>query len=425
MLVCPAPILSMSAEPALTVSAALNAVLARAAPLGNEHVALEGVLGRVLTEAIRADIDMPPFDRSAMDGFALRAADAGAVPARLRVIGEVRAGEQSSLTVGPGEAVAIMTGAPVPAGADAVQQVEKTAAGGGFVEILAAVEKGANIAPMGSEVRAGHEILAPGRVIDPATVAVLAAVGRHHVLVGKRPTVAILATGDELVAYHQRPAAAQIRNSNGPTLRAQALWAGAHAVVLGTARDNEEALVHGMEPGLDADILVVSGGVSAGAYDLVEDIFDKLGVIVEFRRVAIKPGAPLVFGHRGKALIFGLPGNPVSTQVTFDLFVRPAILRMQGAAVLARPAVSVVLAEAVTNRSGREAHLPAFVRSVGGRFVAAVLPSRGSADIVRHAHANALVVMAADRVAAGAGEMAPAILMGAFLERGDGNSEHI
>jgi molybdopterin molybdotransferase len=412
----------MSNEPALSVSEALRAVLERTNPLGAESITLDDSLGRVLAETVASDVDMPPFDRSAMDGFALRSADVKAVPATLRVVGQVRAGESKALAVGPGEAVQIMTGAPVPQGADAVQQVERTSCDApGLVAIRGPVDAGANIAPRGSEVRVGDVVLPSGRFIDPATIAVLAAVGCSQVSVGRRPTLAVLVTGDEIVPVHQKPTEARIRNSNGPALRAQALWAGARAVSLGVAGDDETSLARAMEPGLDADILVVSGGVSAGAYDLVEGVFERvLGVEIVFRRVAIKPGAPLVFGHRGKTLIFGLPGNPVSAQVTFDIFVKAALLKMQGASHLARPTFEVVLQDDVRNRSGRAAHIPARVRFERGRWVARTLRSMGSADIVAHAGANALVVLAADRTSAASGETAPALLMGNFLERGDG-----
>jgi molybdopterin molybdotransferase len=289
------------------------------------------------------------------------------------------------------------------------------------VEVLASVEAGANIARRGSEVRAGDVVLRAGETIDPAAVAVLAAVGKGRIRVGRRPVVAVLTTGDELVGVDEKPGPGRIRNSNGPTLLAQARWAGAMARSLGVVPDENGKIAAAVEEGLRADVLVVSGGVSEGVYDLVEGVFARFGVEVAFDKVALKPGAPLVFGRRGDTLVFGLPGNPVSAQVTFDLFVRAALLRMQGARVTSRPTLDAELLGTVRNRSGREAHVPARVRYEGGRLVADPIRSMGSADVVAHARANALLVIAADRVETLPGERVPARPLGNFLER-DGAS---
>jgi molybdopterin molybdotransferase len=314
-----------------------------------------------------------------------------------------------------------MTGAPLPPGADSVQQVEKTQPLDEFrVTILSAVAEGANVAPRGSEVRAGDVVLARGRVIDPAAIAVLASSGKARVRVARRPVVALLVTGDEIVEVSATPAPGQIRNSNGPAVAAQARLAGAEVRILGVVPDRQEAIAEALRAGLAADVLVVSGGVSAGDYDLVEPALLELGATFLFTKVAIKPGAPLVFGRCGETLVFGLPGNPVSAQVTFDLFVRAALLRMQGARVVRRPELEVELLGRARNRSGRRAHLPARVRFSGGRLVAELVPSRGSADLVAHARANALVVLEAARTEAAPGERAPAVLLGNFLERDHG-----
>lgn len=403
----------------IPVEEALDVVLEHASWLGAETVGLDDALARILNEDVASDVDMPPFDRSAMDGFALRADDCRVLPATLRVIGQVRAGEPPAVSVGTGEAVAIMTGAPLPRGADAVQQVEKTERRSDLVDVLAPVSAGMNVAPRGSEVRAGHRVLLRGTVIDPSVIAVLAAVGRSSLQVGRRPAVATLVTGDEIVDPSQTPSEAQIRNSNGPAIRAQALWAGAEHRSLGVVRDDAEAIARAVEKGLCADVLVVSGGVSEGAFDLVEGVFDRLGIDVLFRKVAIKPGAPLVFGRRGSTLVFGLPGNPVSAQVTFDVFVRPALLKMQGASCVSRPAITVQIDGNAKNMSGRRAHLPAHARFESDGSVARLVPSRGSADIVAHAQANCLVVIDADRHAVRSGDRAQALLLGNFLERDD------
>ena len=402
----------------LPVDEALEIVLRHSPALGVEEVDLTQALRRILGEEVRADADMPPFDRAAMDGYALRAADTAAVPAVLPVAGQVRAGQYPG-DLPPHQAMQVMTGAPVPAGATAVQQVEKTRAldGGARVEILETVATGANIARQASEVAAGDVVLSPGRAIDPATVAVLAAVGKARVKVGRRPTVSVLVTGDELVDVWDTPGRGRIRNSNGYAVMAQAECAGADARSLGVVPDQADRIAEAVRKGFASDVLVISGGVSEGAYDFVEEALARFDVGLLFTKVAIKPGAPMVFGRRGDKLVFGLPGNPVSAQVTFDVFVRAALLRMQGARVVSRPRVEVELLEAMTNRSGRQNHLPVRIRVQDGRLVAARVPSMGSADVVAHAAANGLVVLDAARTHAAAGERAPALLLGNFLER--------
>jgi len=385
----------------IPVEEALEIVLAHTPSLPAEEVLLTEALGRVLAEDVRSDLDLPPFDRSAMDGYAVRAGDTSGAPVVLDVIGQVRAGQFPERGIEPGKAIQVMTGAPVPAGATAVQPVEP----------------GAHIARLGTEVRAGDVVLERGLSLDPASIGVLAAVGKGRLRVGRRPEVAVLVTGDELVDVWERPGPGRIRNSNGFAVAAQARWAGAQVRELGVVPDQADKIAEAVRWGLESDVLVISGGVSEGAYDLVEPVLARFDVGLLFTKVAIKPGAPLVFGRRGDTLVFGLPGNPVSAQVTFDLFARAALLRMQGAKTVSRPVVEVELEDGVKNRSGRKAHLPASVRFEGGRLVARPLRSMGSADLVAHARANALVVIDADRTAAQAGERAPAILLGNFLER--------
>jgi molybdopterin molybdotransferase len=403
----------------VSVESALEIVLTHTPSLGSEDVDLGEAVGRVLAEDVRADLDMPPFDRSAMDGYAVRAADVAHVPAVLDVVGTVRAGQQPDRALSAGQAVQVMTGAPVPPGTSAVQQIEKTRAldGGRRVEVLEVASPGQNIARQGSEVRAGDVVLSAGATIDPAAAAVLAAVGRGRLRVGRRPVVAVLVTGDELVDVWETPSRGRIRNANGYAVAAQARWAGAEVRSLGIVPDDRERIAEAVRQGFASDVLVISGGVSAGAFDLVEEVLARFDVGFLFTRVALKPGAPLVFGRRGDKLVFGLPGNPVSAQVTFDLFVRAALLRMQGAKVATRPTVEVELLEGMRNRSGRRSYLPARVRFEGGRLVAAPVASMGSADLVAHARANALVILEAERPQADAGQRAPAWLLGNFLER--------
>ena len=403
----------------ISVSEAFAIVLDHTPVLGLEDVPLGEALGRVLAEEVRADTDLPPFDRSAMDGYAVRAQDVEGAPVALQVAGQVRAGQRFDTPLLPGQAIQIMTGAPVPEGADAVQQVEKTRSldGGRGVEILEPVARGTHIAPRGCEVKAGDLVLPKGGVIDPSTIAVLASVGKGRLSVGRRPSVSVLVTGDELVDVWETPSRARIRNSNGYALAAQARWAGADVTSLGVVPDDGERIAEAVRRGFATDVLVISGGVSEGVFDLVEEVLARFDVGLLFTKVAIKPGAPLVFGRRGDKLVFGLPGNPVSAQVTFDVFVRAALLRMQGSRVVSRPRVEVELLQPMRNRSGRENHLPARVRFEGSRLVAEPVPSRGSADVVAHARANALVILDRDRLQAAAGERAPALLLGNFLER--------
>jgi molybdopterin molybdotransferase len=406
----------------VTVEKALEIVLAHTPTLPAELALIDAALGRVLAEDVAADHDLPPFDRAAMDGYAVRAADAASAPAVLDVIGLVRAGQAAGRVVSAGQAVQVMTGAPVPAGASAVVPVEKTRVldAGRRVEIQVVAEPGAHIARQGCEVRSGETVLAAGTTIDPATVGVLAAVGRGRVTVGRRPTVAVLSTGDELVDVWDTPGRARIRNSNGYAVAAQARWAGADVRSLGVVPDQADRIAEAVREGFRSDVLLVSGGVSAGAYDLVEEVLARFDTGLLFTRVSIKPGAPLVFGRRGDRLVFGLPGNPVSAQVTFELFVRPALLRMQGARVVTRPPLRVTLAEALPNRSGRRAYSPARVRLEGGALLAWPVPSQGSADLVAHARANALVILDAERLRAEAGETVDALPLGNFLERDGG-----
>ncbi len=403
----------------ISAEQAFATVMAHVRALPAETVTLGEALGRVLAHDVGSGADLPPFDRAAMDGYALRSADVASLPASLPVAGLVAAGRPREAPLEPGQTVQIMTGAAVPAGADAVLQVEKTRSldGGTRVELLALVEPGLNVARRGSEVRAGEVVLERGHLVDAAATAVLATVGAARVEVGRRPRVAVLATGDELVDVADTPGPGQIRDSNGPALLALARLAGADPWPLGRVTDDGPRLERRLAEGLQADVLLVAGGVSEGVYDLVEPALERLGVERLFERVAIKPGQPLVFGRRGATLVFGLPGNPVSAQVTFELFVRPALLRMQGAAVATRPTVAARLATPLLNRSRRRNHLPARLRWEDGGFVAQPLRSQGSADVRAHAQAHALLVLEAARTRAEAGESVPALLLPAFLDQ--------
>ena len=393
----------------LPVDDALALVLSNAGPLGRESVDFAESTGRLLLEDVRSDLDLPPFPRSAVDGFAVRAGDLAEVPAKLRVVAEIAAGTFPDRPVGPGETAAIMTGAPVPDGADAVQMVEYSTREGELVELSRSVVSGQNVAPRASEVKRDQIVLRAGTRLDPAAVAVAATVGKTRLEVGRRPTAAVVATGDELVPPGSRPGPGQIRNSNGFSLTAQCRETGAVTSYLGVARDDEASIEELVRAGLERDVLLLSGGVSMGKFDLVEKVLEREGVRFHFDKIALKPGKPLVFGTaEGGTLVFGLPGNPVSTMVTFELFVRVALARLEGAVAPVRTLLEARLALPLGNRGPRRAYLPGWLSADdSGELVATPIPTRGSGDIVSFAKANALLIVPEDRDRPGARRARP------------------
>src|SRR5215510_2272277 len=378
----------------ITVDKALAIVLDNVDVLDSEAIAIDAANGRILAEEIRADIDLPPFDRARMDGYALRARDAGVAPAKLRVICEIAAGAQFDQEVGPGEAVKIFTGAPLPKGTDSVQKVEVTRANGQTVEILESVKLGQFVTTRGSEVIAGEMVAPPGSEIGPAELAVLASFGYASVRVGKRPRVAVLSTGSELVPVTAKPTAAQIRNSNSYTLAAYAQRAGATVDLFDTVQDTEEATRNALlEASDDRDIVITSGGVSMGDYDLVKAALKEIGAAIFFDRVIIRPGKPIVFAKRGTTFFFGLPGNPVSTSVTFNVFVRPAIRRMLGDSLPESRRVQAFLSTSIKDSSSRRSYLPGRLFIEEGRAMVESLKWGGSSDLVAFMKANALIIV--------------------------------
>jgi molybdopterin molybdotransferase len=313
----------------LDIDAALALVLARARPLGPEPVPLARAAGRVLAESVLATVDLPPFDSSAMDGYAVRAED---TPGRLALTEPSAAGRPSAGSVAPGEAAPISTGAVVPGGADAVVPVERTHRDDENGVVVESVASGDNVRPRGGDVVAGAVVASPGTRLSPWIVGALAAVGRDHAVCGRRPRVNLLATGSELRAAGDPLGPGEIYESNTLLLAAQAAEAGADSHALDAVADDEQATRRALEEGLDGDVLITSGGVSVGPHDLVRGALAALGVEEVFWRVAVRPGKPVAFGVRGSTLVFGLPGNPVSVLVGFELFVRPALLALQGAA---------------------------------------------------------------------------------------------
>jgi molybdopterin molybdotransferase len=310
-----------------TIDEALALVLARVHVLASEDVALADAAGRCVTAAATAGIDLPPFDSSAMDGYAVRAAD---TPGALRVVGQSAAGKPAAETLAPGEAIVISTGAVVPAGADAVVPVERTD-GGDEIVASEAAGVGDNIRPRGGDLRAGDVVVEAGTVLGAVQLGVLAASGNVSVRCARRPRVALIATGSELRRPGDPLGPGEIYESNSVMLAAQLRSAGADPLVLDAVGDDEASTRAALAAGLEADVLVTSGGVSMGRHDLVRGVLAELGVEEVFWRVAVKPGKPLAFGVRGDTLVFGLPGNPVSSLVSFELFVRPALRALQGA----------------------------------------------------------------------------------------------
>lgn len=311
-------------------------VLERAPLLDSEPVPLREALGRFLAEPVAATEDIPGFDNSAMDGFAVRACDtegaSGTEPRRLRVVDESRAGHPAARSLAAGEAIAISTGAMIPAGADAVVRVEDTEWAGGEVGVAAAIESGASIRRAGEDVRAGTGVLEPGVRLGATELGILAALGRPAAICARRPSVAVLLTGDELVEPGETPGPGQIRDANAFSVPPLALAAGAEVASVEIACDERAATGDAVQRALRANVAVVCGGVSVGEHDHVRPALESLGVEEAFWGVALRPGKPTYFGVApGGALAFGLPGNPVSAIVTFLLFVRPALLAMQGA----------------------------------------------------------------------------------------------
>jgi molybdopterin molybdotransferase len=384
----------------LTVAAAQAVVLEHARPLPPETVPLSpAVLGSVLAEDVASDLDMPPFDKALMDGYAVRTADLPGGRGELAVVEEVAAGRTPTRPVGERQATRVMTGAPIPPGADAVVMVERTRADGSRVVVDdPGLAPGRNVLPRATEMRRGERVLAAGSVLRPQEIALLATLGRTVAAVVPAPRVAVLSTGDEVVEVPEAPGPGRIRNSNGPMLMAQAARAGGVAHYLGIARDRLDSLRPLVAEGLRADVLLLSGGVSAGKLDLTPGVLGEAGVEAHFHKIELKPGKPLLFGTRGRgdgrppALVFGLPGNPVSSLVCFELFVRPAIRRMRGLADPGPAWVNAVLAEDFDYRTDRPTYHPARLEAADDGWRVRPVPWFGSADLRALTAADALVL---------------------------------
>jgi molybdopterin molybdotransferase len=368
------------------------------------QIEIEQAFGRILAAPVLADRDYPPFDRSTRDGFAIRAEDARKPGARLECIGELRAGGNFAATVLPGQCVEIMTGAAVPTGADAIAMIEHAKREGGTITLDRAAQQGDHIVPRGSEARAGALLVAPKTRFGYAEMALAAQAGATRLEVFAAPRLAILSTGDEVVDARTKPGPLQVRNSNGISIEILARTAGAETIQLGNAPDEKVALRAAIERGLQEDILVLSGGVSMGKYDLVEQVLADLGAEFHFTGVEIRPGRPAVFGTCRNKLVFGLPGNPVSTMVTFELFVLPAVDVFNGATARPLPVFRAKLATSVREKGPMTHFLPARIEWEGREARVTQLPWQGSGDIVALALANGFLIVTPDRPEIAPGE---------------------
>lgn len=386
---------------------------AKLRPQGIESLELLNSVSRALAEPLHADRDFPPFPRAARDGYAVRAAEVAHVPVELEVIGEIRAGAEATSIpdkLASGQAVAIMTGAPAPADADAVVMVEYTQRKGSRVDILRGIAPGENIVAQGSEARRGDLLLSPGTRLDEAAIAVAASVGKAQLDVYQKPKVAVLATGDEIVSVGAAPGPTQIRNSNTYSIASQIIRTGAEPVLMPVAPDQIARLRELIETGLKSDLLLISGGVSMGEYDLVERVLTELGAEFFFTGARIQPGRPIVFGRARGRYFFGLPGNPVSTMVTFELFARPVLEALMGLKPRKLVFLRGKLKAEVRTKTGLKRFLPAVL---SGEFESAEVELagwQGSGDIATAARANCYLVIPPDRDRIPAGEWVPVLL---------------
>ncbi|MGQ9696073.1 MAG: molybdopterin molybdotransferase MoeA [Thermodesulfobacteriota bacterium] len=398
----------------IEINSALKQILEQIPILGKERLNILSALGRILAEDIIAPRDIPPWPNSAMDGYAVKYADIkGASPDRpvtLSVIGDLPAGQIFKGAVGPKEAIRIMTGAPIPEGTDTVVPVEDTEKAIGAVKILRESAKGKNIRLVGEDVKQGEEILSSGTILQPAHIGMLASCQRAFVYVFQKARVAILSTGDELIEIDGSWTDGKIVNSNAYSLASQVKMCGAEAILLGIARDSMEDLYLKIQQGLRADIFLTSGGVSVGDYDLVKDLLRKIGQI-NFWKVAMRPGQPLAFGLVSGKPLFGLPGNPVSSMVSFEQFVRPAILKMMGHTKLFRPTILAELGEDLEKKAGLTHFLRCRLIRDNDKILATTTGEQGSGMLSSMVKAQGLIVLPPEVTKARAGQQVKVMLL--------------
>lgn len=388
---------------AVSFEEARRKILQTTARLGKETVPLVEAAGRVLFQDVIAPWDMPLWDNSAMDGFAVRSEDCQQ-GTRLFIHGYIPAGATPDGAVAHGTAVRIMTGAPIPPGCDAIIPIENTEQNGNFITINGPVRAGDHVRNRGEDVYAEERVLIAGSLLRPAEISMLASFGYSEVPVFRRPLVAILSTGDELTEPGEKIGPGQIVNSNAYSLAASVLEAGGQPQLLGIARDEPESLREKIRQGLQADVLITSAGVSQGDRDLVCDLLEEAGVTRHFWKINIKPGRPTAYGQKDGTPVFSLPGNPVSTMVTFEELVRPALLQMQGHRQVIKPFIKAVLAEAIHKRPDRVQFLRVRVVQTGSSFLASSSGDQNTSILRTMVRANGLAVLAADRHQYAAGE---------------------
>jgi molybdopterin molybdotransferase len=405
----------------IRVEEARERILGSVRPLGLEKVFLLDALGQVIGEVIHAGRAIPPWDNSAMDGYALRAEDTGgaaaAHPVWLEVVEEIAAGNVPAKRIGPGQAARIMTGAPLPQGADAVIRMEDCRKEEERVAILAEAVKGRQIRRTGDEVRMGDEVISRGDVIRPAEIGMLASLGISFVFVHRRPLVAVVATGNELTEIDEEPPRGKIVGSNSYSLAAMVQDCGAIPLRIGIAKDRREDLIDTFKAAMQADLIVSAGGVSVGDFDLVKGIMQAEGNRLFFWRIAMKPGKPLAFGALGKVPIIGLPGNPVSAMVCFEQFVRPAILRMLGHKNLFRRTLRARLTEGIEKKKGFLHFIRAWIRQDQDGYVVTTKEGPGFGMIQSMVGANGLILIPEETEAVRAGEMVAVQLLDDSLDR--------
>ncbi|MFQ5658751.1 MAG: gephyrin-like molybdotransferase Glp, partial [Candidatus Methylomirabilales bacterium] len=367
----------------IPVEEATKIILASVEKLGWEYVELLDALGRVLAEEITAPEPIPPWDNAAMDGYALRAEDSREAsaerPVELRMIGTVGAGQIFDGFLEKGEAVRIMTGAPMPRGADAVIRQEDTQSTDQGVSLLRQVRSGQNVRYKGEDVKAGEQVLVSGTVCRPGVIGLFAALGRKRVAVHQSPRVGILATGDELLRWDEAPTPGKIHNSNTYALAAQVLQSGGIPVLVGPVADTVDLIAERIREGLQGDLLLTTGGISVGDYDLMGEALEELGADVRVRKVNIRPGKPFTFALLNGKPIFALPGNPISCMVTFELFVRPTLRKMQGHRRLFHPKITATAAQSIRNKDRRPAYLRMILTQTDAGYTARLTGDQGSA----------------------------------------------
>lgn len=405
----------------ISVEEAIEIILKEIRPLGTEKVDIINSLGRVLAEDIYSGHNIPPWDNSAMDGYAVRAEDVSDAsqenPAILTVLEDLPAGYMARNEIKRGEAIRIMTGAPMPKGADTVVIVEDTEQAEGKVKVYKPYKKGKNIRRAGEDVKEGALVLPKGSIISPASVGMMAGVGRSFVHLYQRARVAILATGDEVVDIDEEIEEGKIINSNSYTLASQVRECGAIPILLGIARDTPEHLKEKLKEGMNADLIVSSGGVSVGDYDFVKKVLSELGSAMKFWKVAMKPGKPLAFGTIGGKPAFGLPGNSVSSMIAFEQFVRPALLKMMGHIKIYRPTIEATLKEDLKKEPGRKYFISAMVEGDGkGNYYVAKAGEQGSGILSSMVKANGLIIFDDDQKEAKAGEKIKVQLLNKFFD---------